>query len=130
MYSRFLIGSIVITFLLLVTFPFWYGRIISGAGAPPRLEFPRGEGQKQCIESAAYMRKHHVEILNRWKDMAVREGNHRYVASDGKEYVIGLTGTCMSCHSSKAAFCDRCHTYVRIAPRCWDCHYVQKKEGA
>lgn len=129
MYNRLLIGSIAIIFLLLVSFPFWYGRISAVTTTPPKLELPKGEGQKQCVESAAYMRKHHVEILNRWRDMAVREGNYTYIASDGKEYVIGLTGTCMRCHADKAAFCDRCHAYLSVAPRCWDCHHTEKKGG-
>ena len=72
------------------------------------------------------MRKSHVDLLNRWKDSVVRDGHLRYVASDGTEYTMSLTLTCMECHSNKAAFCDRCHDYMQVSPRCWDCHTFPK----
>jgi hypothetical protein len=54
----------------------------------------------------------------------VRDGIHTYVASDGTEYEISLTDTCLSCHSDKEEFCDTCHEYAGISPNCWDCHNV------
>jgi hypothetical protein len=78
------------------------------------------------VEPIEYMRKNHVDLLNNWKERVVRNGELRYVASDGKEYTMSLTLTCLNCHSNKANFCDRCHEYVRVSPRCWDCHNVPK----
>ena len=39
-----------------------------------------------------------------------------------EKHVKSLTNTCMSCHTDKAKFCDRCHDTVGVAPYCWDCH--------
>jgi len=72
------------------------------------------------------MRKNHVDLLTRWRDWVVRDGDLEYVASDGKEYTMSLTQTCLECHSNKDKFCDRCHDYLRVSPRCWDCHNVPK----
>jgi hypothetical protein len=41
---------------------------------------------------------------------------------------MSLTRTCLDCHSNKAEFCDRCHTYMAVDPYCWDCH-VEPKEA-
>jgi len=81
--------------------------------------------QKTCVEATPYMRTHHVELLTAWRDAVVREGNRVYRAQNGKEYRISLTGTCLGCHRKKADFCDRCHTYMKVNPRCWDCHVTE-----
>ncbi len=127
MYNGKLILTIIIVFVLLVTLPMWYGKVAGGAASPPKLEPPPG-GQKQCVEPIEYMRKNHVNILKTWKDAVVRDGQVQYVASDGKQYTMSLTNTCLDCHSNKANFCDRCHNYVKLSPRCWDCHNVPKGE--
>jgi hypothetical protein len=61
-------------------------------------------------------------LLEEWKQRVVRDGMEYYVASDGEEYKIGLTGTCLSCHPNKDEFCDQCHDYVGVEPNCWNCH--------
>ena len=81
------------------------------------------------MEATEYMKKNHVDLLNSWKDKVVRDGDLKYVASDGKEYTMSLTLTCLGCHSNKDKFCDRCHDYLRVSPRCWDCHNVPKGES-
>ena len=35
-------------------------------------------------------------------------------------------GSCMSCHSNKDEFCDRCHDYLAVKPYCWECHVEPK----
>ncbi len=75
------------------------------------------------------MRKHHVDILKEWRDARVRDGDTTYISSTGKSYTIGLTSTCLGCHSNKADFCDRCHNYLRVEPNCFDCHVVPEKGG-
>ena len=116
MYNKAAIITGIIIFLLVVGLPFWYG----SKGKAPKLELPLDK--KTCVESTAYMRAHHVELLASWRDTVVREGNRVYRAHDGKEYRISLTGTCLGCHQKKDAFCDRCHRYVNVNPLCWDCH--------
>ena len=125
MYNRALITTIAIIFVGVITLPFWYGKIVTGAGSVPKLELPPG-GQKQCVEATEYMRKNHVDLLIRWRDWVVRDGDLKYIASDGKEYTMSLTQTCLECHSNKDKFCDRCHDYLRVSPSCWDCHNVPK----
>ncbi len=109
--------------------PFIYARIGKGASGPPTLAAPPG-GEKECVEPTAYMRRHHVDVLMKWRDAVVREGRLTYVASNGRQYVMSLTTTCIGCHSNKADFCDRCHDYVRVQPRCWECHTFPEKGGA
>jgi hypothetical protein len=120
MHNPKLILSIIIVFLVIVSLPFWYG----SRGQAPTLELPADK--KTCVESTAYMRAHHVELLARWRDLTVREAVRTYRARDGKEYQISLTGTCLGCHQKKDAFCDRCHTYMKVTPGCWDCHVAGK----
>jgi hypothetical protein len=119
MYNKAGVITGLLVFILLITLPFWYG----SKGRAPQLELPRD--RKACVETTAYMRAHHVELLAHWRDSTVRDGNRVYKAQDGKEYRISLTGTCLGCHQKKAAFCDRCHTYMKVNPRCWDCHVAE-----
>jgi cytochrome c553 len=84
----------LVVFLALVTSPMWYQAARGAEPGPPKLEI----------------------------DEAVRDGDRIYVGVGGKEYEKSLTGTCLSCHSSKEAFCNRCHDYVGAEPYCWDCH--------
>ena len=110
----------LVVFLALVTLPMWY-QVARGAGtAPPELEMARDS--KQCVAPTEYMRALHMDLLNLWRDQAVRDGDRIYVGVGGKEYEKSLTGTCLGCHSSREAFCDRCHEYVGAEPYCWDCH--------
>ena len=114
-------GKIVpglIVFLGLVTIPVWYN---SGTGMidhVPDLDKPKGES---CVESAEYMRSHHMELLNDWRDRVVRDGE-RFIEIDGVQWEMSLTNTCMECHENKPGFCDQCHDYLGVAPYCWDCH--------
>ncbi len=127
MYNRGLILTIIVVVLVLVTLPFWYGRVTGRAGQPPKLELPAD--RKQCVEATEYMRKSHVDLLEQWRDAVVREGQRIYTARDGTRYEMSLTGTCLRCHSNKANFCDRCHNYVKAEPTCWECHnFKDRKE--
>jgi len=38
------------------------------------------------------------------------------------EFDMSLSNTCLSCHTNKAEFCDKCHGYASVDPYCWDCH--------
>jgi hypothetical protein len=115
----------IIIFLVVVLSPIWYNALTGRAGYVPELKLPIDE--KQCVESATFMRAHHTELLNLWKETVVRTGERIYKAGDGKAYTISLVGTCMKCHSNKAEFCDRCHNYTDVQPTCWDCHVAPKE---
>ena len=121
--GRKIIAGIAI-FLVVATFPFWYGR---GKAVPPpdlKLDTPAilQLKEKLCVEATPYMRTNHMKLLVTWRDSAVREGIRSYKAADGKVYPISLTGTCLGCHSNKGQFCDRCHDYAGAKPACWSCH--------
>jgi hypothetical protein len=110
----------LVIFLALVTSPVWYQAARGAETGPPDLgSASKGEG---CVESSKYMRSLHMDLLNVWRDEAVRGGERIYVGLGGKEYEKSLSGTCLDCHTSKEAFCDRCHEYVGAEPYCWDCH--------
>ena len=118
MYNAKYIIPGIIFFLALIFAPVAYNL---GKGAfEVKPELPKD--QKDCIEDAQTMRDKHMQILNEWRNEAVRDGERIYVNSKGKKYVKSLTNTCMSCHTDKAKFCDRCHETVGVAPYCWDCH--------
>ena len=110
----------LIVFFCLISFPIWYSMASGKAAYIPEPEIVTEE--KQCIEATQYMRDKHMDLLNDWRESVVREGTMTYVASDGKEYNMSLTGTCMDCHPNKAEFCDECHNYLGVKPNCWDCH--------
>lgn len=77
---------------------------------------------EQCVLPLKEERDRHKDLLNDWKKSVVRQGDSIYVASDGQEYNMSLSGTCLDCHSNKAEFCDQCHSYAAVKPDCWNCH--------
>ena len=128
MYTKGLGIAVLALFLVPATLPLWYDAAAGRARtAPPALELPAGK--KACIEATDYMSRYHRELLARWQESVVREGRRTYVAADGKSYTMSLTKTCLGCHTDKAHFCDRCHTYLKVEPTCWRCHVVPPKEG-
>jgi hypothetical protein len=116
-----IIGGLAI-FLCLATFPAWYVAASGKADYVPNPVPPTGE--TKCVESTEYMKEYHMQLLQEWRDLTVRQGINTFKGSDGKVYDISLTNTCLRCHSNKAEFCDRCHTYSGVSPNCWDCHNV------
>ena len=123
-----IIGGLVI-FLGIVTFPFWYTQANSDAVGTPELKLPANE--TECVESTSYMRTSHMQMLNEWRDLVVREGEGMYVSSStGKMYEMSLSRTCMGCHTDRQEFCNKCHSYTGVStPYCWGCH-VEPKESA
>ncbi len=108
----------------LVSGPVWYG-LGRGKGAPPELERPADA--KQCIEPTPFMRARHMQLLDAWRDAVVRRGEHVYVATDGKEHPMSLTGTCLRCHKDPEKFCNKCHAYAGVEAFCWDCHQNKRR---
>lgn len=120
-------GKVIIgiaTFLIIVLSPIWYNVLTGRASYAPELKLP--PDKKQCVEASPYMRVSHPELLSLWKETVVRTGERTYKAGDGKTYTMSLAGTCMKCHSNKADFCDKCHNYADVQPKCWDCHIAPK----
>lgn len=116
-------------FVALAFSPVIYNATTGEAAAKPQLTLPANE--KQCIEATGYMRADHMQMLISWRDQVVRQGGRTYVAGDGKQYEISLTGTCLQqCHEDKAEFCDRCHDYAGVTPTCWSCHVAPEEPKA
>jgi hypothetical protein len=115
-------------FLVLLTFPFWYGK---GRTAPPALPLDTPEIQKlsvkKCVEPTAYMKASHMELLDRWRDAVVRDGDRLYANHEGRKFPMSLSQTCLGCHSNKEKFCDACHKYSGVEPKCWSCHVVPQE---
>lgn len=140
--SKVVVG--IALFLGAVSSPLWYNSISGGSTKVPDLDLglpvvrPGEQGfewlprdialtpdgkPKECIEPLEIIRKDHMRILDVFRDEVVREGKTDYHATTGKVWPhMKLTGTCLSCHTKKADFCDRCHTYAGEEPYCFDCH--------
>ena len=134
MYNSGKIIAGIIIFLLFATFPFYSNIGKVSAKPEPKLDTPAIKqaqaelGKKEvCIESKEFMRAEHMQLLNKWRDSALRDGKRLYIASDGRTYDINLQNTCMKCHSNKKQFCDVCHNYAAVTPYCWGCHLAPKE---
>ncbi|NIW24446.1 MAG: cytochrome C, partial [Gammaproteobacteria bacterium] len=105
----------LVVFLAIATSPMWY-HAASGADAkPPELSI--SAASQQCLAPTEYMRAFHMDMLDAWRDEAVRTSDTTYVGLDGKSYEKNLAGTCLGeCHADKDQFCDRCHEYVGAEP--------------
>lgn len=129
--GRIVLGLSV--FLVLVTFPVWYNLAGGRRSVPPDIELPAN--QTRCVADREFMRREHMQLLMNWRDEAVRADQRIYTAADGRRFPKSLAGSfrtadggsCMSCHRNKDAFCDRCHGYLAVEPRCWDCHVAPKE---
>ena len=122
--GKIIVGLVI--FLALLTFPIWYNVASSKGAVKPNPEIVTSE--KACVEDAGYMKAEHMDLLDEWRDMVVREGKRVHVAPSGRKFEMSLSNTCMSCHSNKSRFCDECHNYLGVDPYCWDCH-IEPKEG-
>jgi len=107
-------------FLVMAVMPAWLAFARGTRPTPPVLAGP--EAGTRCVAPAAYMRTSHMLLLDEWRQKAVRDGVRTYLTDDGRTVRISLTGTCLRCHRSKADFCDRCHAYAAVEPKCGDCH--------
>ena len=116
--AKFIIPGVLV-FLVLFSAPFWLN-IGSKSYKRPEIALPVTE--KECVEPREYMAAEHMQLLDTWRDMALREEKRAYVSTSGKVWNISLQNTCMTCHTDKAGFCDKCHDANSVDPYCWDCH--------
>lgn len=125
--KKVFIGLII--FLVLLTFPFWYGKGRAVPSLQLKIDTPEIArlAEKKCLEPTAYMRANHMELIDSWREAVVREGQRYYVTSSGKNVTMSLSQSCLGCHSNKEQFCDACHNYAAVKPNCWSCHNVPKE---
>jgi hypothetical protein len=133
MYDAWKIIVGLVIFVALFTAAFWMN---AGKAIPvpePKIDTPEikkiPETERRCVEDKQFMRTTHMQLINDWRDEALREGNREYVNKNGEKYNISLQNTCMKCHSNKKDFCDTCHNYTGVSPYCWDCHLEPKEES-
>jgi len=120
--GRKIIPGILIA-AVIFSFPFWLN--FGKAAVPPKPKLPKEV--KNCVEPTTFMRTSHMQLLNEWRDIVVRENFRLFAAPDGKEHLMSLQNGCLKCHESKADFCDQCHNYLDVKPYCWDCHLAPKE---
>ena len=107
-----------------LTWPVWRAAASTPA---PRPEVARPAGAVRCVAPVEEMRASHMTLLAAWRDRVVREGVRTYTDADGRVVTMSLTKTCLgACHTDKAAFCDRCHTWAGVSPTCWNCHVAPR----
>ena len=114
-------------FVALVGFPLWYSLAATDDAGRPELELPADESN--CVEDTEYMTANHMDLLNRWRNAVVRDGEKEYVSTSGQVFVMSLTKTCLDCHANRDNFCNRCHDYSDVSPKCWDCHVDPEGSG-
>jgi len=128
--GKILTGLII--FVAIATFPIYYNIGKVNAKPEPKLDTPAiqqmAESERKCVESKAYMRAEHMQLLNNWRDSVVRDGNRQFINSTNKHYNMSLQNECLRCHSNKKKFCDECHNYMAVKPYCFDCHIAPKEE--
>ena len=113
-------------FIAVALLPFWLGPHSASAPKPePKIVTQA----KECVEPAALMRATHMDLLNRWRDAVVRDGERTTKAVGGTVVQMNLSEGCMKCHPNKSEFCDRCHNYLAVSPTCWECHVEPTEKG-
>jgi len=119
-------------FVVLFTAAFWMDAGKVAPAPEPKMDTPEikkmAKAERKCVEDKHFMRTTHMQLINHWRDQALRDGDRDYINKDGKKYYISLQNTCMKCHSNKKEFCDKCHDYAGVSPYCWDCHIAPKEE--
>lgn len=109
----------LIFFLALFTAPFWLN-VGNSVTAAPEVVISAAAGE-ECLFSAAEMRERHMQILDEWRTVSVREGKTLDLSAGGAH--IGFEENCLTCHANREEFCDACHAYTAVNPDCWDCHH-------
>ena len=73
MYDSGKIITLLVIFIVLVSFPLWYqfGKAEAVAPDPQLTEIAKKAGK--CIESKEYMTTHHMKMLDEWRNEAVRD---------------------------------------------------------
>lgn len=116
----------VVIFLGFFTFPIWYNLAL-GQQDWNEPTIAAGAGS-ECIMERSKIRVEHMELLDDWRDEAVREAHRFRPNVQGTHRNKSLTKTCMGCHTDREEFCGRCHTFVGVEGElfsevyCWDCH--------
>ncbi len=130
MYNKKAVLAGVVAFIILMTAPFW----LNAGREHKKLELEKPQFEKECVEPIKWMRAGHMQLLDNWRNEAVRESKRDYTSEhfkaghDNKKFKKSLTLTCLDCHKNKKKFCDKCHTYAGVKPYCWECHVAPEEK--
>ena len=124
MYNKNAVIAGIVAFLVICSSPFWCG-FSSDSYKKPEIVTQKDKN-KECVEDAAFMRAEHMQLLNEWRDQALRNGSRVYVNAKGTKFDISLQNTCLKCHNNYEDFCDKCHKTNNVEPYCWTCHILPK----
>ena len=125
---KWIIAGIVI-FIALVVFPFWFN--LGKASPAPEViltERAKAANDGKCVMPTDYMKAEHMQLLDLWRHSVVRNAVRSFINTNGQEFNMSLSNTCLDCHSNKVEFCDKCHDYASVRPYCWECHIENPKE--
>ncbi|MBF0430739.1 MAG: sulfate reduction electron transfer complex DsrMKJOP subunit DsrJ [Fibrobacteria bacterium] len=117
----------LIIFVGLFTFPIWYNMLKCSAPIQPVVLSAKAKAAGYCVLPKSEMVSAHMQILDEWRDIVVREGERTYTSPSGKIFTMSLSNTCLDCHNNQAEFCDRCHQYASVKTYCMDCHVNPSK---
>jgi [DsrC]-trisulfide reductase subunit J len=89
----------------------------------PRFKIERGEA---CVAPTAEMRRDHMKLLLRQRDLTMHQGI--------RESRFSLKN-CVDCHASrktgsvlgKEGFCSSCHEYAAVSIDCFECHSPERR---
>ena len=124
MYNKNAVIAGIVAFLVICSSPFWCG-FSSDSYKKPEIVTQKDKN-KECVEDVAFMRAEHMQLLNEWRDQALRNGSRVYVNAKGKKFDISLQNTRLKCHNNYEEFCDKCHKTNNVEPYCWTCHILPK----
>jgi hypothetical protein len=92
----------------------------------PKIRIERGEA---CVLPTAEMRRDHMKVLLRQRDLTMHQGirDPRFSLKN-----------CIDCHASRATgsvlgkdgFCSSCHTYAAVSIDCFECHSPERRAQA
>jgi len=114
-------GIVAVIAVLIILAPVGYS-VLSAVVGPgtqdgePFLESPKNPNPNQppkCVRDTTYMRFHHMDLLLKLRNDAVRDGKRGDVQF----------ASCRGCHTSRERFCNQCHEAVNLNLDCFRCHY-------
>ena len=119
MYNKPYVILLIIVLLAVVTTPIWIN--VTGRGYEEiKKELAKPKGEK-CIEDTEWMVANHMELLKKFREMAIREGKRIYTSETyGTTYNASIS-ECFRCHDYEN-FCKKCHEYAGVSVYCWTCH--------
>ena len=77
MYNKGKIITGLVIFVVFFTSPFLYGLVKTGPPPEPELS-PKAKEAKVCVENTEFMKESHMQLLDTWRDEAIRNGKRLY----------------------------------------------------